>query len=58
MICAPQAVAPTAPNKAESTATTIFAIVLQFFIVYLLSFFLFGTSKNPCLKHYLIAVVW
>lgn len=32
MICAPQAVAPTAPNKALSTATTIFAIVRQFFI--------------------------
>lgn len=32
MICAPQAVAPAAPNKALSTATTIFAIVRQFFI--------------------------
>ena len=37
-ICAPAAVAPTAPNNALSTATAIFTIVRQFFIIfYLLS---------------------
>ena len=38
-ICTPEAVAPTAPNNAVSTATTTFTMVLQFFIIsYLLSF--------------------
>ena len=36
--CTPEAVAPAAPNKAVSNATTILTTVLQFFIFYLLSF--------------------
>ena len=36
--CTPQAVAPAAPNNAESTATTIFTIVFQFFIIFFSSF--------------------
>ena len=37
--------APTAPNKAVSTATAIFTIAFQFFnMVYLLSFFWFNIA--------------